>query len=76
MNNIGIIAGNGRFPFLVAEQIKKQGDKVIAVALKEEADKDIEKVCDETVWLSVGKLQSIIDTFKNKGVHKRSRKRV
>ncbi|MGE4385517.1 MAG: LpxI family protein [Endomicrobiaceae bacterium] len=68
MNNIGLIAGNGRFPFLVAEEIKKQGDRVITVALKEEADLDIEKVSDETVWLSVGKLQKIIDTFKERNV--------
>ena len=52
-----MIAGNGRFPFLVAQEIKKQGDKVVAVALKEEADKGIENLCDETVWLSVGKIQ-------------------
>jgi hypothetical protein len=69
MNNIGLIAGNGRFPFLVAEEIRKQGDKVITIALNEEADKDIEKVSDETVWLSVGKLQKIIDTFKEKNVN-------
>ena len=57
MKTIGMIAGNGRFPFLVAQEIKKQGDKVVAVALKEEADKGIENLCDETVWLSVGKIQ-------------------
>ena len=62
MKNIGMIAGNGRFPFLVAQEIKKQGDKVIAVALKEEADKEIETVCDETIWLSVGKIKKIIDS--------------
>ncbi len=68
MKNIGMIAGNGRFPFLVAEQIKKQGDRVITVALKEEADKNIESVSDETVWLSVGKLQKIIDALKQRNV--------
>ena len=52
MKNIGMIAGNGRFPFLVAQEIKKHGDRVIAVALKEEADKEIENFCDETIWLS------------------------
>ncbi len=68
MKNIGMIAGNGRFPFLVAQEIRKQGDRVITVALKEEADKEIEKVCDETVWLSVGKIQKIIDAFKERNV--------
>ena len=68
MKTIGMIAGNGRFPFLVAQEIKKQGDKVVTVALKEEADKDIEKFSDETVWLSVGKIQKIIDTFKDRNI--------
>lgn len=68
MKNIGMIAGNGRFPFLVAKEIKKHGDRVIAVALKEEADKEIENFCDETIWLSVGKIQKIIDAFKDRNV--------
>lgn len=68
MKNIGMIAGNGRFPFLVAQEIKKQGNRVITVALKEEADKEIEKFSDETIWLSVGKIQKIIDAFKDRNV--------
>ena len=56
MKTIGMIAGNGRFPFLVAQEIKKQGDRVI------------EKFCDETIWLSVGKIQKIIDTFKDRNI--------
>ena len=68
MKTIGMIAGNGRFPFLVAQEIKKQGDKVVTVALNEEADKDIENFSDETVWLSVGKIQKIIDTFKDRNI--------
>jgi hypothetical protein len=68
MKTIGMIAGNGRFPFLVAQEIKKQGDKVVTVALKEEADKDIENFSDETVWLSVGKIQKIIDAFKCRNI--------
>jgi DUF1009 family protein len=66
--NIGLIAGNGRFPFLVAEEIKKSGDEVICVALSEEADPKLEKVCDKIHWISVGKFQKIIDTLKSKNV--------
>ncbi len=68
MKNIGMISGNGRFPFLVAEEIKKQGDRVITIALKEEADKSIEEKSDKTYWLSVGKLQKIIDALKENNV--------
>ncbi|MDR3306393.1 MAG: UDP-2,3-diacylglucosamine diphosphatase LpxI [Endomicrobium sp.] len=68
MENIGLIAGNNRFPFLVAEEIKRSGDRVICIALKEEADSDLEKICDKTYWLSVGKFQKIIDALKSENV--------
>ena len=68
METIGLIAGNNRFPFLVAEEIKKNGNRVICVALKEEADTELEKVCDKIFWLSVGRFQKIIDALKSENV--------
>jgi len=68
MKNIGLIAGNGRFPFLVAEEIKKSGDRVICVALKEETDPDLDKICDKYFSVSVGKFQKIVDALKGEGV--------
>ncbi|MDR0823186.1 MAG: UDP-2,3-diacylglucosamine diphosphatase LpxI [Endomicrobium sp.] len=69
MQNIGLIAGNGRFPFLAAQGIRNAGNKVICVALKEEADKELEEFCDKFFVLSIGKFQKILDSFKNEGVH-------
>jgi DUF1009 family protein len=68
MENIGLIAGNNRFPFLVAQEIKRRGERVICIALKEEADQNLGKICDKTYWLSVGKFQKIIDTLKSENV--------
>lgn len=68
MKKIGLIAGNGRFPFLVAEEIRKDGDQVICVGLKEEVDPSLEKYCDKFFMLSVGKFQKIVDALKNEGV--------
>ncbi|MCL2485439.1 MAG: UDP-2,3-diacylglucosamine diphosphatase LpxI [Endomicrobia bacterium] len=68
MENIGLIAGNNRFPFLVAEEIKKRGDRVVCIALKEEADPELEKICDKTFWLPLGKAQKIIDSLKSENV--------
>ncbi|MDR3274465.1 MAG: UDP-2,3-diacylglucosamine diphosphatase LpxI [Endomicrobium sp.] len=68
MQNIGLIAGNNRFPFLVAEEIKKSGDRVICIALKEEADSSLEKICDKTYRLSIGKFQKIIDALKSEDI--------
>ncbi|MDR2709163.1 MAG: UDP-2,3-diacylglucosamine diphosphatase LpxI [Elusimicrobiota bacterium] len=66
--NIGLIAGNGRFPFLAAQGIKNAGKRVVCVALKEEADPSLAQVCDEIYFISIGKFQKILDAFKNSGV--------
>lgn len=68
MEKIGIIAGNGRFPFLVAEEIKKTGAAVIGVGLKEETDPSFEKLTDKTEWIDLGQLQKLIDFFHKEGV--------
>lgn len=65
---IGLIAGNGSFPILLAEHAKKRGDQVVAVALKEEADKKLEGFADQVTWLSLGQLGKTIDFFKTHGV--------
>lgn len=42
MSRIGLIAGNGRFPFLVLDAARRMGHDVTIVAIKEEADADLE----------------------------------
>ncbi|GHT36325.1 hypothetical protein AGMMS49593_00850 [Endomicrobiia bacterium] len=68
MESIGLISGNNRFPFLVAQEIKKGGNRVVCIALKEEANPELERICDKIYWLSVGKFQKIIDVLKNENV--------
>jgi DUF1009 family protein len=68
VKTIGLIAGNGTFPLLLAQEAKKRGDKIIAVALKEEADPAIETLADESTRLSIGQLGKIINYFKDHGV--------
>lgn len=65
---IGLIAGNGKFPLLLAQEARRQGDTVVAVALKEEADPDLEKAVDAIAWLSLGQLGKTIAYFKNQAV--------
>jgi UDP-2,3-diacylglucosamine hydrolase len=69
MPKLGIIAGNGRFPFLVLEAAKAQGEEVIVAAIKEETSPEIEHQGAAAVhWLSLGELSKLIDTFKRAGV--------
>ena len=54
---MGLIAGNGRFPFLVLDAARAQGYEVIVVAIKEEADSAIEQHGAAAIhWLSLGEL--------------------
>jgi len=62
---LGLIAGNGAFPILLAQEAKKSGDRVIVAALKEEADTIVEKHADQITWLSIGQLGHIISFFKD-----------
>lgn len=66
----GLIAGNGRFPFLVVEGARKAGASLAVVAIKEETDKEIEKVAEKVVWVGIGQLGKMISFFKKEGVEK------
>lgn len=68
---LGLIAGNGRFPFLVLDAARAQGHEVVVAAIKEEAFPEIESKGAASVhWLSLGELSKLIDTFKKEGVHR------
>ncbi len=65
---IGIIAGNGRFPFLVANEVKKSGLGVVAIGLKEETDPSLEKSVDKIIWVSLGEFQKLMNSLKKEGI--------
>jgi hypothetical protein len=66
---LGLIAGNGKFPFLVLDAARAAGYEVAVVAIKEEAFPEIESHGAASVhWLSLGELSKLIDTFKREGV--------
>lgn len=62
------MAGAGKFPLLLVTEAKKRGMTVMAVAIKEEADPALEKLSDKLVWLSVGELDRIVNTFIEENV--------
>ena len=68
---LGLIAGNGRFPFLVLEAAKGRGMEVVVAAIKEETFPEIEKAGAAAVhWMSLGELSKLIDTFRRAGVER------
>ena len=68
-SRFGLIAGNGKFPFLVLEAARSQGVDMIVAAIKEEASPDIEQHAKTVHWLSLGQLGKLIKTFKAEGVN-------
>jgi UDP-2,3-diacylglucosamine hydrolase len=72
-STLGLIAGNGRFPFLLLEAARAQGLSVIVAAIREETDPEIDRraAADAGIrvhWLSLGELSKLIETFQKEGV--------
>src|SRR5271166_5390431 len=67
---LGLIAGNGRFPFLVLDAARAEGYEIIVAAIKEEALPEIESHGATVHWLSLGELSKLIETFKREGVQR------
>jgi len=68
---LGLIAGNGKFPFLILDAARAQGLDVVVAAIKEETSPEIETRGASSVhWLSLGELSKLIETFQREGVHR------
>jgi DUF1009 family protein len=66
----GLIAGNGKFPFLVAECAKRAGATLSVAAIREETDPAIEGLVENVTWVGIGQLGKMIRFFKENGVEK------
>jgi DUF1009 family protein len=72
---LGLIAGNGRFPFLLLDAARAQGLAVAVAAIREETDAEIDERArtDPRIsvhWMSLGELSRLIETFHKEGVTK------
>ena len=72
---LGLIAGNGRFPFLLLDAARAQGLDVVVAAIREETDPEMDQraATDQGIsvyWLSLGELSRLIETFQKEGVQK------
>lgn len=67
-SKIGLIAGNGRFPFVFLDEAKKAGADVVVVGLKEEADPSLAQQGLPLHWVNLGQLNRLIAIFKQEGI--------
>ncbi|MEZ5289243.1 MAG: UDP-2,3-diacylglucosamine diphosphatase LpxI [Vicinamibacterales bacterium] len=71
---LGLIAGNGRFPFLVLDAARAMGHDVTVVAIKEEASPELEEAARagsppaHVHWISLGSLGGWLKIFREAGV--------
>ena len=72
---LGLIAGNGRFPFLLLDAARAQGLAVVVAAIREETDAEMDRraAADDRItvhWVSLGELSRLIEVFHKEGVQK------
>jgi DUF1009 family protein len=66
---LGLIAGNGRFPIIFADNARKLGYHVSAVAHEGETDPELANHVDRIHWIKIGQLNKLIKAFKDDQVH-------
>jgi DUF1009 family protein len=67
---LGLIAGSGRFPLLVAEEAKRRGVPVFALGIPGVTDPALESVAGGLTWFKLGQIDAPIKALKDAGVRK------
>ena len=68
-DELGLIAGRGSYPTTLAESARVQGvRRLVTVAFEGETDKRLETLSDETTWIRVGQLGSMLNALRDSGV--------
>jgi UDP-2,3-diacylglucosamine hydrolase len=64
---LGLIAGSGRFPLLLAESARAAGHRVVAVGHQGQTDPALEKLVDSLTWVKLGQIGKIVESLKSGG---------
>jgi len=67
MATIGLIAGGGRFPILLAESARRAGHRVVAAAHVNQTDPALEGVVDSCTWVKLGQFGKVVDALRRGG---------
>jgi len=68
METLGLIAGNGDFPFILAQTARRAGTRVVAVAFEGETKPALQSQVDELEWVKIGQLDKLIKCFTSRGI--------
>ncbi|MBX3432362.1 MAG: UDP-2,3-diacylglucosamine diphosphatase LpxI [Pirellulales bacterium] len=67
---IGLLAGWGDYPLVVAAALRRQGHRVAALGIRKHADPALMELCDEFAWIGLGSLGRAIRQFRRWGVRR------
>ena len=67
---IGLIAGNGQFPILFSKTAAQKGLRVFTAAYVNEAEKTLDQLSEEIIWLHLGQVKRLINFFKQHQIQK------
>jgi len=68
---LGLLAGKGSYPLMLAESARQQGVKRIhAFAFRGESNRAIESLVDSVTWIRFGELQKLVDALRAQGIGK------
>ncbi len=70
MEPLGLVAGSGRFPILVAEEARRRGVPVVALGIPGVTDPALESVAGGLSWFKLGQIDAPIRALKDAGVRK------
>jgi DUF1009 family protein len=65
---VGLIAGWGRYPLVVAEALRQQGREIFCLGVREHADPRLAELCDDFRWSGMGRFGYAIRYFQRHGV--------
>jgi hypothetical protein len=65
---VGLVAGWGQFPLVVAQALRRQGYQIYCLGVAAHADPLLAEVCDQFQWIGLGRLGAAIRFFKRHGV--------
>ena len=68
IERIGLVAGSGKFPLLIADSARKKGLSVVAVAHRGETVPELADRVDEIIWINLGQFGHLLNVFKSRGI--------
>lgn len=65
---IGLLAAWGNLPLAIAETLRRQGRRVVCMAIRDHADPALFDVCDACAWMGVARFGRAVRFFRSHGV--------